>query len=362
MKKRQLLYVGCLGYGNAGDEACLEGTRLLFENLLPSDWEFTWLNGYDFRGDEDFDALILGGGTLLSPHGNLGDAALLEARRRGVPYFIFATGLESPEWEGLPEPRLVADFVELVSGASLIGVRGPLSRAYLCQLGLAPADIRVVGDAAVLLKEVKTPAPIDSMRPWLGVNVGTSFGRVFGRDEHRLQEVLVEALFELMAEGWGICLFPVWDRDLEIQQNVERKLKASAGARLSSVETTLEPVRIIGMLSNFEVVLAMKLHAGILSAVAGTPYIPWAYRPKVNDFSSLMGLERLVVRTDAGPKDLIRAVHRAQHESDSIRECLLERVETTRRELHSFATAIVDSLPWSHVDATGTTSGTGVSG
>lgn len=338
----RLLYIGCLGYGNAGDDACLAGSRALLEPLLPEGWEMTSLNGYDLRGDESFDALMLGGGTLLSPHGNLGDDALKVALDRGNPYFIFGTGLESYEWEGSPEKEQREEFIRLVEGARLIGVRGPNSRDYLTRLGISPARVEVVGDPAVMVSPSPwPPAKIFNGRT-LGVNFGTSFGRIFGGNEEEALENLAECLRVLACEGWCIRLFPVWEKDRLVTRGLEKRLEARD--RVSAIDFVPTPGQLVSLLSQTTAAIAMKLHAGVFCAMAGTPYIPLAYRPKVEDFAAAVGMSEFVIRTDAGSDQLLDSFRRLCASAPRTRSMLATEVESMRARLADFARRVVAEL------------------
>lgn len=344
MTLRNLLYVGCLGYENAGDEACLEGARAVLGRRLGAGWRLQAVDAYHLHpGEAPFDALVLGGGTLLSPRGHIGDDAMREARRRGVPYFIFGTGLESPEWEGWPDDDTLRSFTGLVLGAAAIGVRGPLSREYLVRAGVPAGRVRVVGDlaAGMELGHAHPRRRREGPRR-LAVNVGTSFGRVWGGDEEAMAEELIRALDRLAEEGWAIRLFPVWPRDLEMQRRVASALAGRAG--VESVEDVLSPATLVGSLRDADAVIAMKLHAGIFSALAGVPYVPWSYRPKVEDFAAAVGLEPYVVRTDRPAEALLAALDALARRRPSVRRKMARRIRGMRKRLQRFADGIVGAL------------------
>lgn len=341
---RRLLYVGCLGYGNAGDEACLEAARRLLEPVLPAGWELDAIDGYGFSADQPFDAVVLGGGTLLSPHGNLGDDALREARRRGAPYYVFGTGLEGPDWDGPVDPDRTARFAELVGGAELIGVRGPASRDHLAGYGVAADRIEVVGDLALALE------PDGGFRfdppdagPWVAGNVGTSFGHVFGRDEEAAADTLAEALDAIAARGRGVWLFPVWGPDLGLQRRVAGAL--SHRPRVHSEERVLDAPRAIAALGRLDAAIAMKLHAGIFAAIAGIPYVPWSYRPKVEGFARSIGVEAYAVRTDEPAAALLAAFERLERDRDAVVRGMARAVHDLRGRLRDFASRLASRLP-----------------
>lgn len=327
-----------------GDEACWDGCKKLLRNILPVGWQMSSLNGYDFFGDEQFDALVLGGGTLLSPHGNLGDAAIHEAKNRRVPYFIFGTGLESINWEGLPEYQQLRDFVDMVCEASLIGVRGPLSKDYLVALGVPADRVQIVGDLAVVL-ESYLQSDLNFQfgeGKWLGVNIGTSFGRVYGGNESHMAYELGRVLRELVSQRWKVCLFPVWPRDIKIQKTVTKQLADIPD--VMSIEKVLTHRKIISLVGNFDAIIAMKLHAGIFAAIAGTPYLPWAYRPKIEDFATSIGLENFIVRSDSTAQKLLSAFKLLEQNNVMVKSRMDRGISRMRKELTRFAFQIVDKL------------------
>jgi polysaccharide pyruvyl transferase WcaK-like protein len=110
------------------------------------------------------------------------------------------------------------------------------------------------------------------------------------------------------------------------------------------IEHVSKPAQIIAQLARLDAVIAMKLHAGIFAAIAGTPYLPWAYRPKVEDFAAALSLESLVVRTDVGSEAILAAFNRLQQQAEPLRQQIATGIHCMRRQLVSFAQQVVPSL------------------
>jgi len=56
-------------------------------------------------------------------------------------------------------------------------------------------------------------------------------------------------------------------------------------------------------------VVAERLHAAVLAAAVGTPFVALEYRPKVRDFAASVGFEEYTLRTDDldGLEERVRA-------------------------------------------------------
>ena len=52
------------------------------------------------------------------------------------------------------------------------------------------------------------------------------------------------------------------------------------------------------LIASADVVIGERLHAVVLAAAMGTPFVAVEYRPKVRDFAASVGREDVVVRTD----------------------------------------------------------------
>jgi len=59
-----------------------------------------------------------------------------------------------------------------------------------------------------------------------------------------------------------------------------------------------QPQLLLGLLGRARAAVTMRLHAGILSAAAGTPCVPIAYDPKVHSFAAQTGQEGFLVTSD----------------------------------------------------------------
>jgi polysaccharide pyruvyl transferase WcaK-like protein len=84
--------------------------------------------------------------------------------------------------------------------------------------------------------------------------------------------------------------------------------------------------------------VAVKLHAAVLAAAAGIPFISVEYRPKVRDFADSLGWGRFCVRADqADGAALERLVEEVRADWPARRAELAERVAVLRSSLRSYS-------------------------
>jgi polysaccharide pyruvyl transferase WcaK-like protein len=188
-------------------------------------------------------------------------------------------------------------------------------------------------------------APVVATRPGENV-VGVTLGfgdDLWGHDHGRVEAGVAAALRALVDEGWRVRLLCMNDEDREGHAAVARALDPIGDA--VSVEVADSPARYLQAVAECTVVVAERLHAMVLAAAAGTPFVALEYQPKCTDFVASVGWERWALRTDevdaavvcalvddlarasartrlAGSVDLLRA--RLVAEADGIRRAVAE--------------------------------------
>ena len=156
----------------------------------------------------------------------------------------------------------------------------------------------------------------------VGINAGDCSGKLFGRQED-LQEALVGAARWLRDAGHQVEIIPVWVKDVEACIDVARRTELD-----SSVVSPLcsSPKAFLGRVENLDLLVSMKLHAGILAAAANVPFISLEYRPKCRDFAASLGWEEFLIRTDElGNRALIDRISALMLQQDT------KRVELCRK-------------------------------
>jgi polysaccharide pyruvyl transferase WcaK-like protein len=244
------------------------------------------------RGGE---SALLGGGTLINREDLWLDAYRSLRRRVKKPVFVFGTGVANPElW--ISEPGWVdkrREWVSLLAELPVVGVRGPTSKALLEEAGAT--NVVISGDPAAALHRPR-PAGNESGPPrrelHIGINCGFC-GRMWGTAA-AVNEILAETGRELIRCGHSVELFSVWPDDTNYCHQVARQIGESA----------LKPVRDLSSLDGFmsairmyDLVIAFKLHAGVLAAAANVPVIILEYQPKCLDFALSAGWDRFTIRT-----------------------------------------------------------------
>ncbi len=147
-----------------------------------------------------------------------------------------------------------------------VGVRGPRSEALLREWGY-DGQLDVVGDPALALSApADTPSAIGSCRHLAGLDAR----RLWGEDDSRVFDALVDLIQGFDTEGREVTMlscFPADDRPImEIMRRAGRPdLPYLAG--YADADGALR------LLASSGFVIAERLHAAILAAACGTPFV-----------------------------------------------------------------------------------------
>ncbi len=281
-RETRVAYLGWLGRGNLGDEAMY---RAVVENcqvhVRPAPLHA--IARALARGVR-IETLILGGGTLI---GRDEWATRLEgilAAAKVTRLVVLGTGCEDVERAlqfGIATEAGLRRWTSLLADAEQVGVRGPDSRATLAGLGISS---EVVGDPALLAYNV---GPSRHSR---GGQVGVSVADVadgLGRDRKSQLAMVRDALRFLSDKG----LEPVWFSMTPEDERLAHRLAGQAEVRPYDRDLTA----LAEFLDGCSVVLAERLHGGILAMTRGVPAVLIGYKPKVLDFARSVGCEPCVV-------------------------------------------------------------------
>ncbi|HSJ35409.1 MAG TPA: glycosyltransferase [Acidimicrobiia bacterium] len=276
-------YVGWTGHDNMGDEALLEAITGAL------DWA-------EVRTAKRGDLLLLGGGTLINRGSYLDWLEEQDSPR--LERAVFGTGVANPDfWRDRDESRRWVDWLDT---CAYVGVRGPLSAGILSDWGVAN-DVEVVGDAALLLDAT---APRREGR--VVIAPCRTRGELWGGDDKKVFGRLADLAADLGRGGHEVHMLAAHPDDdgpiIEITRRADRPdLPYLAG--YADLEAALE------LFASADVVVAERLHAAVLAAAVGTPFVALEYRPKVRDFAASVGFEEYTVRTDDldGLEERVRA-------------------------------------------------------
>jgi glycosyltransferase involved in cell wall biosynthesis len=299
-------YVGWTGHENLGDEALLEAVT----GVMP--WG-------DVRTAKRGDLLLLGGGTLINRGSYITWLEDHDAPR--IERAVFGSGVANPGFWGEPADR--DRWVEWLSTCAYIGVRGPISAEVLGDWNV-PGDVEVVGDAALLFEP--TPARAEGR---VVIAPCRTRGELWGGDDVAVFRRLAETTRLLVDRGHDVHLLACHPDDdgpcLEIMRRAGHPdLEYSAGyADLSGA---------IDLLASADIVVAERLHAGVLAAAAGTPFVGLEYRPKVRDFAASVDMVDWVLKTDA-LDGLEERVSAAISQREELSDRMAPHVEEYRRRL-----------------------------
>jgi len=347
------IYQGWLGWQNLGDEAMFEVCRRRLAHIrwvgtpleepptpraalaaVRESWRrrVCRLVGGPTVG-------VFGGGTLLNrtPAWLEQYRALRRATRKPVP--VFSPGVADPAYwnrvDGWRDTR--AEWRAELADLPEIGVRGPHSKRLLDEAGFR--NVIVTGDPALALRRPVAPRPAGQRA--VAINVGQSNGSMWGSEERAFAAV-AKAAARLATAGFEVRIFPVWSEDVRSCRTVAHAARLPDDAVDPLI---LDADAFLRYLDRFDVVIAIKLHAAVLAAAAGVPFVAVEYRPKVRDFADSVGWGRFTFRSDVvEAEDLERAARRLYEDLEGSRAELAAKVAELADTFGAYVARIEEAL------------------
>ncbi len=269
-------YVGFTGHDNLGDEA----VRVAIERLMP------WAR---FETDPPNPQLLMvGGGTLINGRRYYLNR-MLRQESASVERVLFGTGVRSPAYWGVTEP--MEDWFSFIDSSLFAAVRGPDSVENLRTLGYG-RDLPIIGDPALYLEPPSGTERVDGRV--VVCPVYTS-GNLHGGDDDVVFDALARLISRLRAEGREVVMLSAFPQDDRWVIDIMRRAAAPELPYMAGYADIDETMRL---LASADIVVGERLHAAIMAAAAGTPFVGLEYRPKLRDFGRSVDQEEAILRTD----------------------------------------------------------------
>ncbi len=301
-------YVGWVGKDNLGDEAMLIATRDLMG----------W-GEVEARG-EARDLLLLGGGTLINRNQYL--RWLTERDSPRIERAVFGTGVANPGFWGITEDT--SEWLRWLGTCAYVGVRGPDSAQTLQAWGYK-GEVEVCGDSALALSA--SPGATHGGGPIVVAPAWTN-GELWGGSDLDVYRHFAEAIRAWRDAGREVTLMschPTDDRPiLQIKEMLE-------GVPVAYHPGYIDVQESIDLIAGAALVVGERLHACVLAAAAGRPFLAVEYRPKVRDFALSVEMGECVVRSDELSAEVLLSL--ADDLGDMAPPDMLTSVSTYRERL-----------------------------
>jgi polysaccharide pyruvyl transferase WcaK-like protein len=332
--RRRYGYIGANNTRNLGDEAVFIASRLYLPELMDFKYQIEpSLAKIGLSGENYFDKVALGGGTLISKCPGIYEHIQC-ALKLGIPLFAFGTGVGS---SGFDESSTsdVSYFAEPLKRFIRVGVRGYRSQTVLQSWGLD--NVSVVGDTALSL----TPEipPTSFVRKRIAFNVALPAG--LNRQEYDSSIASISsALTQLSTAGHELVPIAM------VPSDVDAAVAASAGAfRRSDVKFLTQIDQFFDIVGSCHLLLGVRLHAAILASCIGVPPILLGYRDKCADFMESMDLANLLLNFETVTADAILEKISYIESSDSdIRTSIHAKALHWKRTQADFIKAVAPEL------------------
>jgi polysaccharide pyruvyl transferase WcaK-like protein len=293
------ILAGAFGQRNAGDDARLQAFARaldgwdLVATVAPGTPESVLAGCTPVSADDPVavaravaaaDAVVLAGGTLFKTLPSSGGRPPLSLLRRALAMAAGATALGRPVAMvgvgagALPTAPARTLARRLIHRADLLVLRDDESAAVLTGAG-APAPFRVGADPAWTLFEDAPLPPADAP-------AGRREGILVALSHHaggpRLAGRLAQALAPVVAEGVPLVLQPF---QVGVRGADDLELAHAVRVRLGGVPELIVPPADLqearDLARSFGAVVALRFHAAIAAAAAGTPFVAYAHEPKL---------------------------------------------------------------------------------
>ncbi len=353
-----LLIAGYHGFGNCGDEAILQAMTTNIR-AMADDVQITALsNKPDFTKTEyginsvqrfrifdvlsairHCDIMLSGGGTLLQNGTSTRSliyylAIIRTAKFFGKKVMLYANGI------GPVTGKLNRKLVKMVvNKVDAITLREKLSEADLIKIGVKNPNMEVTADPAFNLESISNEAavklfeseniPLDKQT--VGVSVRSWQKAAHGEEDYIT--ALAKSCDDIAAAGKNIVFLPMeYPRDINISERVRAKMNEDSYI----FKKRYTPSQILGIAGIFDVMVSMRLHTLIFSAVKNVPMVGIIYDPKVEYYLQELDMpEGGDIRYDKLSADKVTdIVSDIFNNMDSYKHRLKEKADIMKEKAH----------------------------
>lgn len=350
----KVLISGYYGFNNIGDESIL---RAVVDNLQEriDDIEITVLSRDPVSTAEKYgiksvnrksiksiisavrksDLLISGGGSLLQDVTSKKSILyyliimwMAQLFRKKI--FIYSQGI-GPINSNLNR-SLTARTLSKVSG---IVVRDEASKEFLAEIGVSVDKVVVTADPVLRIK----PASLIIGQKILqkeGIQINKDKLTVgFAIKERKLDSEFVNELCIAMErlineKNAQIVLIPFhFSEDVSIIEEIENRL----GEKVYSIKHKYLTEEMLSIIGNMDLLVGVRLHALIHSAIMNVPMIGISYDPKINSFMKSIGMKAMCSIYDFNNQDFLEEFNKTIEYRDELQKRVQEKLKILIKSL-----------------------------
>lgn len=353
----KIMISGYYGFNNFGDEAILKSMVRAFKEKIPqikilvlSQNPLKTSQTYQVKAINrlhlisilnclrDTNLFISGGGGLFQDSTGKGWSILyylgliLGAKIIRVPVMIYAQGIGP-----INQPINKKLMKWILNKVDLITVRDNFSKELLENLGVVKPSIYVNSDPSFLLNKKNINCILGNYphiqelmnsdnHPIIGVSV-----REYKGNRSDLK-IMFAQLADYLIEKYKvkIVFLPFkFDDDVQVSEEILSLMKNQADI----LKIKLEPEELISILSQFSLMIGVRLHSIIFSSMANLPFIAFKYDAKVKNFVTELGLSELLLELDNVSLEKIQEkIEYIRENKDRIKEILSEKVKDLKEK------------------------------
>ncbi|MCF6092590.1 polysaccharide pyruvyl transferase CsaB [Microaerobacter geothermalis] len=361
----KILISGYYGFDNTGDDTVLFGIISSLKKQHP-DAEITvlsnkpdetaslfgiksynrWKVSEIIKQIKECQLLVMGGGSLLqdatSPRSviyYLGIILLAKLFRKSVAFYGQGVG-------PISHPLSKWLIKQVVNRIDVITVRDAQSGEDFRSFGVNQVPIYVTADPAVTInpneidlsigKSILEQHQIDAADQILAISVRD------WKNQQKYKKEVARFADNMGEKGWKIVFIP-----MQYPSDVEPSKKIASFMKHPSViiEEKLNFKEIMSMIGNVDMVLGLRLHAVILSAVMNTPFISISYDPKIDRFVQRLGLKTAGHIESLTYEDLMKSMHYIQKDVAAFKQLVQIKMKGLVEEAEKSSVLALSCLP-----------------
>lgn len=347
---KEILISGYYGFNNSGDDALLRSIT----DDLKTEYEDLKITVFSKQPEQTkkvykvnavcrtnpfaviwhmikAEMLIFGGGTLIQDATSTKSliyylAIISLAKLFGVKVMIYANGIGP-----IVNEKNKKRTRKALNKVDVITLRDEKSLKTLRELEIDKENIEITADPVFLIKSTGKAGGMNILKRY-GVPEDKKLIGISLREWKRADEKFCEKIADAVKELCGnLDLYPVF-LPLQPKDNVIcEEISEKCGVENTVIKEHLDISEMLAVISNFHIVIGMRLHMLIYAASCAVPVVAISYDPKISGFMEYAGQKRYVEAEDIDTEKLICNVMEIDKAYDEIK-AELENVAGTMKQ------------------------------